>query len=260
MGNSHRADGLDAEKVDHLRRTEATNGWPLLRRCPNTAAASRLAFLDELPGPEQVRFADELSAFESGTRSDETMNDWTSRASSFPLVARYLDDAAQSRRRGIGAVPVKIIAGVRNDEVVGGLDGWIRQVGLTAHQALPPPWLANSLDELVPAPPRTIRRLVTRLMRERFEASAVKLGASDERFDLGIDGTPVRVTLMFAPSGGRSIHQLDYALQFPGRPGAPSTLEQLWRTPGRWDYMTESNVERSVDHLGDIITAVAGLT
>lgn len=89
--------------------------------------------------------------------------------------------------------------------------------------ALPPPGLAAGLQELEPVAPRVLRRLVTAMM-----------------------------------SGGRSSHQLDYYARLPaGRTFV--CYEQLWRTSGRWDYVTVTNANRSVDHLGLLLGTLASL-
>ena len=59
-----------------------------------------------------------------------------------------------------------------------------------------------------------------------------------------------------SPPPGRMTMQLQYHIEIrPRSPGQQwlAAYETVWRTPGVWDYLTESNAERSVVHLGTLI-------
>ena len=69
--------------------------------------------------------------------------------------------------------------------------------------------------------------------------------------------------VLFARSGGGSIHQFDYffaAAMDDGRRITLQPYEALWRCPGRWDYITEANAERSIAHFVRLTEAWAKLT
>ena len=79
-----------------------------------------MAYLDGLVADERRRLVDELN--ESDRAPDRAVG---------PALDAYLAAlVGGSQRSRLGRVPVKIIAGVRKDDAVGGIDGWIRQVGL----------------------------------------------------------------------------------------------------------------------------------
>ncbi len=259
VANPWHAVGLDPDKVDAHRRSEAATGWQTLRRCPSTSATATLTFLDSLTADEAVQFVLELAAFEDDGSPAETLVHWQARARAHPTLARFLVPEDRPPARGLGRVPVKVLAGVGRDSGVGGLEGWMAQSGLTGAAALPPPALAASLDELEPVPPRTLRRLVATMMQDRFGAEPVKLARDQDRFGGSVDGTLFEALLGWATSGGHSSHQMEYHVRRPGASGQWTGYEALWRTAGRWDYLTSANAARSIDHLGDVITTLVAL-
>ncbi len=249
--------GLNAERLAAHRRDQAVVGWPLLAGCPSTAALGAMAYLERLGEDDRLRLVDELNAVENdGGRSLLSDHRAAPRASSLDA---YLSAVGQRGPSGLSRVPVKVLAGVRNDDAVGGLDGWIRQVGLEGAAALPPRSFARGLDELVPVSPRRLRRLVTAMMGDRCEAVPDRVSREVDRFVVELADGSMEVMIAYAPSGGRSSHQLDYHVRSRAG-GALTSYEQLWRVPSRWDYLTETTVERCVDHRGLLLSTTAGLT
>ena len=76
-------------------------------------------------------------------------------------------------------------------------------------------------------------------------------------------GSRIIVDVTFARSGGLSIHQFEYMLKaelLDGARGMLLSYETVWLIPSRWDYVTETNAARSIDHFGSLIEACVKLT
>lgn len=251
------------------RREQAEHGFPLLRGCPNTFAISLVAYLDHLEEPQRRTFADQLSDF---IDADEPAPGMTVEQKSvllreLPLVEAFfggrLTGQLKHRRPDVRFIPVKVLAGVFRDQQVGGFEGWATMVGLDDAARAPAEAHAASLDEIVPVAPRRLRRLIKGAMADRFSATEQRLSSEHIRYDAQRPGGRVLVDILFARSRGGSIHQLDYffaAAMDDGRRITSQPYEALWGCPGRWDYITEANAERSIAHFVRLTETWAGLT
>lgn len=135
-------------------------------------------------------------------------------------------------------------------------------VALEDHARAPARAHAASLEEIVPVAPRRLRRLIGTAMTEAFSASEQRLSSEHTRYGIERPGGHVTLDILFARSGEASAHQFDYFLSATMDDGgriSRQPYEALWRCPGRWDYLTETNAERSVAHMVRLIEAWAGL-
>jgi hypothetical protein len=260
--------GLRLETVREHREDEARRGWPLLRACPNTFAIVRLAFLDRLSPDDRLEFARQLSDLEAleaqvPQRALESNDEYRERLERFPIAKAYLEDAeAGGRHSGIGKIPVKIIAGVRKDAAIGGIQGWAERNCMPSAHLIPPRPLAETLDDLVPVKPARLRKLVAGRVKEDFSADETRLSAEHVRYVGDVPGAKLALDITYARSGGRAAHQLEYHMWVKVGEGArigPLGYESVWRTPSRWDYITESNAEACVDHLCGLIRCCIAL-
>lgn len=240
--------GFDAAKLTAHRIEQARAGWSLLRGCPNTAAIDRLGFLDALSLADAVSLARQLS--------DEVPG---------PLAAAYVHHHQEDRPKSIGRIPVKILAGVQQDAAVGGIAGWAKMMGMTEGQMLPPAPHASTFDDLVPVRPPRLRKLVTSMCAGLLGASETKVSSEMSRYAGSLGPARVTVLVTYPASGGRfSGRQMDYRLQvqkpeFEG-PTQPLAYEDCLRLPSNWDFITEQNAERSVQHLAELIRTCVDLT
>jgi hypothetical protein len=249
---------FDFTKARAHRRHEAEAGFPLLRACPNTPAIARIAYLDSLQPDEQIALADQLSdLYEAQSGLGMQVDERSAFLQQRPLVAGYLGEGdGQHRKRHIHSVPVKVLAGVMKDTQIGGVDGWANSIGLSHEARRLPVAHAQSLDEIVPIAPRRLRKLIGERMTERFGATPSRVSSEHTRYSAIETGCRLEVDVIFARSGGGSIHQFHYLLKAEMAGRAPVmflSYEGVWLTPSRWDYVTETNAERSIAHFAQLI-------
>lgn len=252
--------GLDLTKTREHRRQQAERRFPLLRGSPNTAAIGLVGFLDRLSADEQLSFADQLSDLADVQQANPaiTVEERLALVRSLPLVERHF-----GRHLGLTTspiplidvrlIPVKVLAGVFKDEVTGGFDGWAKLVMLSEEPEARAPAAAHatSLQEIVPIAPGRLRKLISDAMKKRFGAGEQRVDPEHTQFTAQLPGCTVKVDVIFAKGGG-SRHQFDYHVSakigdLP--PIAMVSYEGVWLTSGRWDYVTETNADRSVAHL-----------
>ena len=114
---------------------------------------------------------------------------------------------------------------------------------------------AASLDEAVPVAPARLRKLIGRMMSDRFGATAQAIDKQSMVYDALVPAGQLRLHAKFSPPGRMTL-QLGYHIEMrPRSPGQQwlAAYETVWRTPGVWDYLTESNADRSIVHLGTLI-------
>lgn len=255
---------MNPAKARKHRRQQAEQRFPMLRQSPNTAAIGLISFLDRLSADEQLSFADQLSDFADAqlTNSASTVEQLLEHLRSLPLVERHFGKYFGSTSPTIPSVdvriiPVKALAGVLKDEVTGGFDDWAKLVQFSEDpEARKPPLAhASSIQEIVPIAPGRLRKLTGDAMKKRFCASQQRLNPEHTRFKAQMSGAILFVDIQFAKGGG-SRHQLDYhvSAQIEER-GLISNVsyESVWLTSGRWDYITETNADRSIAHLVRLI-------
>jgi hypothetical protein len=252
--------GLNPAKTREHRRQQAERSFPLLRGAPNTAAIGLVGFLDRLSADEQLLFADQLSDFAEVQQAYPTIafEERVALLRSLPLVERHFGKHLGSTASAVPSIdvrllPVKVLAAVLNDEVTGGFQGWAKVVRLSEEPEARAPAAAHAafLEEVVPVASRRLRKLISDAMKKKFGAGEQRVESEHTQFTAQIAAVTVKFDVMFAKGGG-SRHQFDYHLstkigELPLV--AIGSYEGVWLTSGRWDYVTETNAERSVAHL-----------
>jgi hypothetical protein len=253
---------FDAAKLRQHRQEQAAHGFPLLRACPNTGAIARITFLDTLAPAEREDFAKQLSCLEDEqeSRPPPTHADFLEMVRAFPLLVRFFGGSSglhppQATARDIRQVPVKLMAKLL--EEYGDLETIGKTLMLSDEPEARRPSSAHaaSLDEAVPVAPARLRKLIARMMSDRFGAKAQAIDKQSMVYDALVPAGQLRLHASFSPPG-RMTMQLQYHIQVhPRSPGQQwlADYETVWRTPGVWDYLTESNAERSIVHLGTLI-------
>lgn len=264
----HRKNGsmnvfFDAAKLRQHRQEQAAHGFPLLRACPNTSAIALITFLDTLAPAEREDFAKQLSCLEDeqASRPPPTHTDFQEMVRAFPLLARLFGASIglhppQATALDIRKVPVKLMAKLLAEAGAGGLEAIGKTLMLSDEPEArrPSPAHAASLDEAVPVAPARLRKLIDRMMSDRFGATGQAIDKQHTVYDALVPAGQLRLHATFAPPG-RMTKQLDYLIEMrPRSPGQGlAAYETVWRTPGVWDYLTESNADRSIVHLGTLI-------
>lgn len=239
---------FDFSKARTHRLKEAEAGFPLLRGCPNTDAIAKLVFLDSLGAADRIAFADQLSDLIEAQTADLNVP-LDTHLSRLPLVAAYLA-ARRAPAQGLAFMPVKTYAGVCKDTGVGGFDGFAKMVGMPEEAKAPAAAHAASRDELIPVAPRRLRKLIDDAMTTRFGAQATPVSSDHTRYRAPLPGGAFTLDAMF-PRGMGPMYQFEYrfsAKMENGRSVWNKTYEGVWRTMSRWDYVTETNADRSIAH------------
>jgi hypothetical protein len=252
---------FEPAKLRQHRQEQAAHGFPLLRACPNTSAIASITFLDTLAPAEREDFANQLSCLEDeqASRPPATHADFQEMVRAFPLLARLFGGSIglhppQATALDIRQVPVKLMAKLLEEY------GDLETIGKTLmlsdepEARRPSPAHAASLDEAVPVAPARLRKLIDRMMSDRFGATAQAIDKQHTVYDALVPAGQLRLHATFSPPG-RMTKQLDYLIEMrPRSPGQGlAAYETVWRTPGVWDYLTESNADRSIVHLGTLI-------
>lgn len=252
---------FDAAKLRQHRQEQAADGFRLLRACPNTRAIALITFLDTLAPAECEDFANQLSCLEDeqASRPPPTHAAMQEQMRAFPLFARHFGaiiglDPPQATVRDIRQVPVKLMAKLLAEAGAGGLETIGKTLMLSDEPESRRPSTAHaaSLDEAVPVAPARLRKLIERMMSDRFGATAQAIDKQHTVYDALVPAGQLRLHAVLA-SPGRMTQQLDYRIEMRGAGHGLAAYETVWRTPGVWDYLTESNAERSIVHLGTLI-------
>ncbi len=250
---------MDPTKSREHRRQQAERRFPLLRGSPNTAAIALVGFLDRLSDSEQLSFADQISDLADSQQANPgiTAEKRLALVQSLPLVARhfgrYFGLSAPVPSIDVRLVPVKVLAGVLKDDVTGGFDGWAKLVKLSEEPEAraPPVAHASSLQEIVPIDPGRLRKLIGDAMKNRFGADNKRLNPEHSQFTAKTPESTIKIDVIFARGGG-SRHQFSYQVSATigeRPPIAMASYEGVWLTSPQWDYVTETNADRSVAHL-----------
>jgi hypothetical protein len=239
---------FDLGKTRAHRLKEAEAGFPLLRGCPNTDAIGRLAFLDSLGDADRIAFANQFSDFQEAQTADRNQP-MEAPLRKAPLVEAFLE-ARRPPAHGVAFPPVKLYAGVCKDTGVGGFEGWAKMVGMPESAKAPARAHAASLEELVPVAPRRLRKLIDDALTGRFGAQATRISSDHTRYGAPLTGGGFTVDVLFARGMGAS-HQFEHhfnARMASGRSVWMESYEGVWSIGSRWDYVTETNAEKSVAH------------
>lgn len=250
------ADAVEAERAHRL--SEASAGFPLLRGCPNSFAVSLLDRIDSLSVDEQVSFAGQVSDLSriqatqqlSSEARQDVLRD-------LPLAARMYDPQTHiARRPSLRFQPVKRLALLKADP--GGIDAFIQLQSLTEDEQAPPRPHIMTMDEAVPVTPAKLRKSVRAAVLEAFGGTYTKVSSDLDQLVAAIDGGRLTLNLGFAAPGRPGTRQLDYSFYFDRASGdqlMPTSYESLWLLPSNWDLLTESNYNRSLAHLINVIRA-----
>ena len=261
---------FDPVKLKEHRLQQASLGFPLLRGCPNTYAISLMLSLDALAKEERMGFAEELTSMEEAQAAHppESITAQRDLMRSFPLITRLLGRNLglvdpQPHLIDMRCMPVKVLSSVLKEAGSGGLDQIARTLRLSDDPLarLPAQDHATTLEEMVPAPPALLRKLMDRMMKHGFGAEAQRLDKTDVLYEVPWPGGQLRLNVSYA-QGPRLLQQFNYHLGIAvkGRPGMPMlSYESVWRVPGMWNYLTETNAERSIAHLRRLIIECLGL-
>ncbi|MEL6482866.1 MAG: hypothetical protein AAFQ75_15565 [Pseudomonadota bacterium] len=256
---------FDPDAVHAHRLAEAAQGFPLLRGCPNTAAIRKLRALDALDEGAQTGLFEEWRALaKRATGGKLPYEILVGEPEAFPLTVAYQQQSAgDPATKDLGTLPVKLIAGIRKDSAIGGLEGWARSMDLPDTALHPTERFAPSLDALVPADPRKLRKALAETTGERFGATAEKASGEQTYYTGAIEDWGVALDVTFARSGGAArTGQLDYqvwVLPPGGKRERIGPYEALWGLPSGWDYVTEAGLTAATAHLCDVALALLAL-
>ena len=244
------------------RRAEATDGWPHLRSCPNTSAVRLLRFLDSLTRPEIVTLLDQWETHDALPKVEyATIDEAAAALERFPAIVAYNTAIAQPGR-SIMTVPIKTVEGSLAD-IGGTLEDWARTFHLGPDGIRLHPPLVHNLADLVPVPPRILRKALADAAKLGFDADAQKVSAEESYYISKIDGWDVALDVSFVSNKGwNRSHQFDYGLWVKSPAGKRVRLdgyECLWRIPATWNYITVENVDRSASHLMRLVKLMLSL-
>jgi hypothetical protein len=256
---------FDQQKVRAHLRQQAGAGLPLLRGCPSTASIASIDWIDRLSSGDRLDFAEQLSEVSLAQASNLTMTNEAHDAlfARFPLAGdfilakRFGSSGTERRTVDVRRIPVKLLSSILKDERSGGFAGFANTVLLSDMPEARAPASAHaaSFAEIVPVAPRRLRRLIGDILKQRFDATSERINAEHTRFSAQVPGGAVLIDVLFARGGGAS-HQFVYnfgAKMLDGRNVWMKSYEGIWKTASRWDYVTESNAERCVEHFADLI-------
>lgn len=260
---------FDSVKLNAHRLEQAALGFPLLRGCPNTGAISLLILLDALPAEERVAYAEQLTKLDEvqASRPPKTNAELHDLIRGFPLVARHMGPILGmvpplAQPRDFRRMPVKLIASLLKEAGPGGVEQIARTLLLSDDPAarLPAREHVSSLEEAVPVKPARLRKLIDQMMKEGFGSEPQRLGKDHTIYDARLPNGQFRLHAMFAPPG-RLLPQFDYRLEIAhdGKARSAFTYEEAWRLPASWDYLTETNAGRSIDHLRQLVSTCIAL-
>ncbi|MFZ1728414.1 MAG: hypothetical protein WBO29_17080 [Albidovulum sp.] len=252
------------QKLNIHRAKQAAQGWPILRGCPNTSAVTCVAYLDGLSPDGVAALLSDWTAYEASTPPVAARIEVTRRhLNTFPVLAAYKSHLERNAWvRSVATVPIKVIAGVRKDPAFATLGDWAQQLGLSPDDLLPRPPLAQSLDDLVPIPPRDLRRKIAEMAHGLFGAQPERLNAELTRHAGRCGEWQIALDIYFARSGARVMHQFDYSIWLKSPAGERVQVggyERMWLLPNAWNYLTVENADRSVDLLGHIVETMIDL-
>ncbi|MEM9762447.1 MAG: hypothetical protein AAF968_08060 [Pseudomonadota bacterium] len=256
---------FDPDAIHAHRLTEAAQGFPLLRGCPNTAAIRKLRALDALDeGAQTGLFKEWRVLAKRATGGKLPYEILVGEPEAFPLTVAYQrQSTGDPGKKDLGTLPVKLVAGIRKDSSIGGLEGWAQSMDLPDTALRPTERFAPSLEALLPADTRKLRKAMAETACARFGATEEKASA-EQTYDTGtIEDWGLALDVTYARSGGVArTGQLDYqvwVLPPGGRRERIGPYEALWGVPAAWDYITDAGLAAATTHLCDIALALLAL-
>jgi hypothetical protein len=259
---------FDIDKVRAHRLAEADAGFPLLRSCPNTAAISLCRFLDRIGQDQWGEFALQLSEFiEADLRTPGmSMDAQRRKLEEFSLAEAHLGPAfapsPQPPRMDFALIPVKVVAGLMTDDSVGGLKGWAKMIGAPDLAFIPAKGHAASLEDMVPVAQKRLRKLIDGTLVTRLGLTARKVSSDTISYETGGQDGRMKIDVTFPRGSPGATDQFSYLFlreRPDGRRAAMQSYESIWRIPASWNYLTETNAEKSIAHFARLIAACDAL-
>jgi hypothetical protein len=253
---------IDQDLVWAHRRDEAAEGWPLLRSCPNTSAVHLVRYLDSLSKAEIGALLDQWETHDALPKVDyPTIDEAKAALQRFPAIVAY-STAVTQPGRSIMTVPIKTVAACLAD-IGGTLEDWARMFHLEPEGILLRPPLVQDLADLVPAPPRVLRKVLEGAAKLGFDARAERVDAEQSWYISKINGWDVALDVHFVSNKGwKKSHQFDYGLWVKSPAGNRVRLngyESLWKIPSTWNFITVENADRSAAHLMRLVRLLQSL-
>src|SRR5260370_10812475 len=142
---------------------------------------------------------------------------------------------------------VKMMSMVARDAEYGGLEGWVKKLGPSALARQPRTDLLPDLSHLKAPKAPALRKLVEAALAKLFAPKKTSLGASTWKYVGPFDGTEVTVWVDLGSRLGQLVYGVSVANPAHAVPFSRVSYEALWGAPLGWDYLTEENVERSIN-------------
>jgi hypothetical protein len=234
---------------------EADAGFSRLRRSPQTKVVQFIDYFASLSAQDQAELLDALALRGSllinssptllppATQAFDRFQKTVTSQGPFSGGYRYCD--------------VKTLAAIPKIAEFGSYEGWIAktQRPWVSELALQPREdLLPNLECLTPSPAPTLRKLVKPALQTRGFTPEVTKG-SEHRYGNSA-GAIVRVDF------GSYLGQLVYNVS--ATCGETRILrlsyELLWSLPGGWDYLTDENAARSIDHFAELVEYLIEMT
>ncbi len=255
------------KQISALLRTEfsreAATGFSKLRRIPSTQVIRFMDYFTGLAPAEMEALLEALAHFNSAAFFPELAGTDIAERQQHPVFGTFMQAMAfQGFGGGYRYTPVKLLAGIAKDATVGGIEGWIKQMGFTGLALEPREDLLPNLDCLNPIPPAKLRKLIDSALTNLFDAQKTKIGSELLRYAGVLGTTRIKVDLIFAPRGLVRPRQLQYLMRIlpvGDFTWSYATYEGLWSLPANWDYLTEENAPRSIELLAELVTYLTDL-
>lgn len=237
------------------RRSEAEQGFPLLRGCPSTLVLRLIVALDDLSLADRLDYADQVSELaEAQAGAGLPAAEREALLDRLPLLAkleRWVPDRPDMRFQS-----VTTLARLAADP--GGIEGFVRMQGLTAAAADPPRPHVPSFAEAVPVLRSKLRKAVAEALETEFGAKVRTDSPELDQLVVAVPRGQMVLNVMFGGGGrGGKSQQLGYSLwaDLDGVRMVPTSYEALWLKPSQWDLITPANTAAGVAHLVRLVKA-----
>jgi hypothetical protein len=227
---------------------EAEAGFPRLRRSPQTKV---IQFVDYFASLDPEGRSELLGAL--ALRGSVLVNPNPALLPpTAPAFDRYWKTVTSQGAfsGGYRYCDVKSLAAIPRMAEFGSYERWIEktQRPWVSQRALQPREdLLPTVECLTPAPGPALRKLVRTALRARGFTAEVAKG-SEHRY-VSASGAVIRVD--FGSYLGQLVYKVSAVCGEARIVGL--SYEALWSQPGGWDYLTDENAARSVDHLAESV-------
>jgi hypothetical protein len=246
---------------------EAAAGFPHLKRIPCTAVFSLLDYYDSLNDAEKQTLLDGLARFGSDVffpREALVGQARVAEMNAHPGFGPYYHAVHSSSdfRTGLRYTDVKMLVGMSKCEEVqdaGGIEAYFKIQGAPDLAMTPRPDLLPDKNDIRPAKPPLLRKLVDAVLKPLLQEKE-KQGGASFLYSGPLGSGVVSVSLDLGTS---YMGQLRYGVSVTNTPHTVLvrriSYESLWCQHMGWDYLTEENAERSIAVLPELIKHVAKL-